>query len=166
MPIVLGHEAAGTIVDVGDGTSRSRIGERVVLSWNPHCGHCFYCDGRGADCVLESAGNERAFRISAEACRAGGSIVWLGKVGIDQDVAFRWGSLMGEKRIIRSSYGGAQTAQDFPFLARLYLEGKLKLDELITRRIALEQIDEGFDDLRMGRAIRTVIVFDGLGDAP
>ncbi|HEX4172559.1 MAG TPA: alcohol dehydrogenase catalytic domain-containing protein, partial [Acetobacteraceae bacterium] len=44
MPIVLGHEAAGTIVDVGDGISRSRIGERVVLSWNPHCGHCFYCD--------------------------------------------------------------------------------------------------------------------------
>ena len=318
-PIVLGHEAAGTIVDVGNGTSRSRIGERVVLSWNPHCGHCFYCDagqpilcetyirlgpkavqldgctrlhrkgapvqtmfymsafaeycivsaqcaipvpsempldracllgcgvltgvgaamrtanlccgetamvigcgavglaaiqgarltgasriiavdlddakltiasglgashtvnasredpvvavkaitcGRGADCVLESAGNERAFRLSAEACRAGGGIVWLGKVGIDQDVAFRWGSLMGEKRITRSSYGGAQTAQDFPFLARLYLEGKLKLDELITRRITLEQINEGFDDLRMGRAIRTVIVFDGLGDGP
>jgi S-(hydroxymethyl)glutathione dehydrogenase/alcohol dehydrogenase len=49
-------------------------------------------------------------------------------------------------------------------LARLYLEAKLKLDELITRRIALEQINEGFDDLRMGRAIRTVIVFDGVGD--
>jgi S-(hydroxymethyl)glutathione dehydrogenase/alcohol dehydrogenase len=120
--------------------------------------------GRGADCVLESAGNERAFRISAEACRAGGRIVWLGKVGVDQDVAFRWGSLMGEKRIIRSSYGGAQTAKDFPFLARLYLKGRLKLDELITRRIALEQINEGFDDLRMGRAIRTVILFDGPGD--
>jgi S-(hydroxymethyl)glutathione dehydrogenase/alcohol dehydrogenase len=51
-------------------------------------------------------------------------------------------------------------------LSRSYLEGKLKLDELITRRIALEQINEGFDDLRMGRAIRTVIVFDGLGHAP
>jgi S-(hydroxymethyl)glutathione dehydrogenase/alcohol dehydrogenase len=123
-------------------------------------------DGRGADCVLESAGNERAFRLSAEACRVGGNIVWLGKVGVDQDVAFRWGSLMGEKRIIRSSYGGAQTAQDFPHLSRSYLEGKLKLDELITRRIALEQINEGFDDLRMGRAIRTVIVFDDLDDAP
>jgi len=69
-----------------------------------------------------------------------------------------------EMQIIRSSYGGAQTAQDFPFLARLYLKGKLKLDELITRRISLEQINEGFDDLRMGRAIRTVIVFDGPGD--
>jgi S-(hydroxymethyl)glutathione dehydrogenase/alcohol dehydrogenase len=314
MPIVLGHEAAGTIAEVGDGVSGSRIGERVVLSWNPHCGHCFYCDagqpilcetytglgpkavhfdgstrlsrsgtpvhtmfylsafaeysivsaqcaipvpaempldracllgcgvltgvggatrggniaygetamvigcgavglaaiqgarfagasqivavdlddaklaistslgathivnaneedpvaavkaitnGRGADCVLESAGNERGFRLSAEACRVGGRIVWLGKVGIDQDVAFRWGSLMGEKRIVRSSYGGAQTAQDFPHLSRSYLDGKLKLDELITRRIALEQINEGFDDLRNGRAIRTVIVFDG-----
>jgi S-(hydroxymethyl)glutathione dehydrogenase/alcohol dehydrogenase len=73
---------------------------------------------------------------------------------------------MGEKRIIRSSYGGAQTAQDFPFLPRLYLNGKLKLDELITRRIALDQINEGFDDLRMGRAIRTVIVFDGPESAP
>ena len=73
---------------------------------------------------------------------------------------------MGEKRIIRSSYGGAQTAQDFPHLSRSYLEGKLKLDELITRRIALEQINEGFDDLRMRRAIRTVIVFDGPGNAP
>jgi S-(hydroxymethyl)glutathione dehydrogenase/alcohol dehydrogenase len=56
--------------------------------------------------------------------------------------------------------------KDFPFLARLYLKGKLKLDELITRRIALEQINEGFDDLRMGRAIRTVIVFEGAGNAP
>jgi S-(hydroxymethyl)glutathione dehydrogenase/alcohol dehydrogenase len=66
---------------------------------------------------------------------------------------------MGEKRITRSSYGGAQTAQDFPILARSYLEGRLKLDELITRRIRLEQINEGFDDLRQGRAIRSVIVF-------
>ena len=62
--------------------------------------------------------------------------------------------------MIRSSYGGAQTAQDFPILARSYLSGDLKLDELITRRIWLEQINEGFADLRAGRAIRTVITFD------
>jgi S-(hydroxymethyl)glutathione dehydrogenase/alcohol dehydrogenase len=120
--------------------------------------------GRGADCVLESAGNERAFRISAEACRLGGEIIWLGKVGLNQPVTFRWGSLMGEKRIKRSSYGGAQTAQDFPLLARSYLNGGLKLDELITRRICLDQINEGFDDLRAGRAIRTVIVFEDTGE--
>src|SRR5271163_442484 len=44
MPIVLGHEAAGVIEDVGPGVAKSRKGERVILSWNPHCGHCFYCD--------------------------------------------------------------------------------------------------------------------------
>src|SRR5262245_8952449 len=44
MPIVLGHEAAGVIVETGAAVERVRTGEHVVLSWNPHCGHCFYCD--------------------------------------------------------------------------------------------------------------------------
>jgi S-(hydroxymethyl)glutathione dehydrogenase / alcohol dehydrogenase len=118
--------------------------------------------GRGADCVLEAAGNEASFRCSVETCRAGGEIVWLGKVGVNQDVSFRWGALMGEKRITRSSYGGARTATDFPELARSYLRGDLKLDGLITQRISLEEINRGFDDLKAGRGIRSVIVF---GDA-
>jgi S-(hydroxymethyl)glutathione dehydrogenase/alcohol dehydrogenase len=118
-------------------------------------------NGRGADCVLEAAGNEASFRCSTEACRLGGQIVWLGKVGVNQVVSFRWGALMGEKRITRSSYGGAQTATDFPALARSYLRGDLKLDGLITQRIALEDINRGFDDLKAGRAIRSVIVFGG-----
>ena len=57
---------------------------------------------------------------------------------------FRWGSLMGEKRIRRSSYGGARPARDFPMLARAYLDGRLKLDELITGRIGLDDINRGF----------------------
>src|SRR5436190_496385 len=44
MPIVLGHEAAGVIEQVGPAVSKVRKGDHVVLSWNPHCGHCFYCD--------------------------------------------------------------------------------------------------------------------------
>jgi S-(hydroxymethyl)glutathione dehydrogenase/alcohol dehydrogenase len=66
---------------------------------------------------------------------------------------------MGEKRIVRSSYGGARPREDFPWLARLQLEGRLKLDELITRRIALEQINDGFDAMRGGQSIREVVVF-------
>jgi S-(hydroxymethyl)glutathione dehydrogenase/alcohol dehydrogenase len=41
MPIVLGHEAAGA---VGPGVDPGPVGERVVLSWNPHCGGCFHCE--------------------------------------------------------------------------------------------------------------------------
>jgi S-(hydroxymethyl)glutathione dehydrogenase/alcohol dehydrogenase len=115
--------------------------------------------GRGADIVLEAAGSPIAFRQSAEAVRAGGQVIWLGKIDVSHDVSFRWGSLMGEKRFRRSSYGGARPQRDFPMLVAAYLDGRLKLDELITARIGLEDINRGFDDLRAGRTIRTVIQF-------
>src|SRR5499427_9274426 len=44
MPIVLGHEAAGVVERVGGNVRGVAVGDHVVLSWNPHCGHCFYCD--------------------------------------------------------------------------------------------------------------------------
>jgi S-(hydroxymethyl)glutathione dehydrogenase/alcohol dehydrogenase len=66
---------------------------------------------------------------------------------------------MGEKRLRRSSYGGARPLRDFPLLAQAYLDGKLKLDELITGRMKLDAINQGFDDLRAGRSIRTVLEF-------
>jgi len=43
LPLVPGHEAAGIVERVGPGVSRVRPGDRVVLSWAPNCGHCFYC---------------------------------------------------------------------------------------------------------------------------
>jgi S-(hydroxymethyl)glutathione dehydrogenase/alcohol dehydrogenase len=117
-------------------------------------------EGRGADCVLECAGHASAFRLSAEIARPGGQIVWLGKINVSEEVAFRWGALMGEKRIVRSSYGGARPRRDFPWLARLYLEGRLKLDELITRRLTLDSINEGFDAMRRNEVVRAVVTFD------
>ena len=76
------------------------------------------------------------------------------------NVAFRWGALMQEKRIRRSSYGDARPSRDFPLLARAYLEGRLMLDELITQRIRLDGISQGFAALKSGQAIRSVVTFD------
>lgn len=117
-------------------------------------------NGRGVDCVIESAGSESAFQLSVEVCRPGGEVIWLGKLGIDQDVTFRWGALMQEKRIRRSSYGNARPSRDFPAFCRQYLDGQLKLDPLITGRVPLHEINDGFDALREKRAIRTVVTFD------
>jgi S-(hydroxymethyl)glutathione dehydrogenase/alcohol dehydrogenase len=113
--------------------------------------------GRGADFVFECAGAEAALQLSLDCTRPGGSLTILGKVNVDKKVSLRFGSMMGERRIVRSSYGGARPRRDFPWLARLYLDGRLKLDELITQRLPLERIDEGFDAMRLGRTLRTVL---------
>jgi S-(hydroxymethyl)glutathione dehydrogenase/alcohol dehydrogenase len=115
--------------------------------------------GRGVDVVIEAAGSALSFRTAVEAVRPGGEVIWLGKVDVESEVAFRWGSLMAEKRIRRSSYGGARPARDFPLLARAYLDGRLFLDELITRHIALAEINDGFAALKSGEAIRSVVMF-------
>jgi S-(hydroxymethyl)glutathione dehydrogenase / alcohol dehydrogenase len=116
--------------------------------------------GRGADYTFEAAGNKEAFRLSVEATRPAGDLVWLGKIAVNDDVAFRWGSLMGEKRIVRSSYGDAMPKRDFPWLVEQYLEGRLLLDELITARIPLDRINEGFAALARGEGVRTVVELD------
>jgi S-(hydroxymethyl)glutathione dehydrogenase/alcohol dehydrogenase len=116
-------------------------------------------DARGADVVIEAAGVPAGFRLSVEAVRPGGQVVWLGKVAVADEVAFRWGSLMQEKRITRSSYGGAKPRTDFPMLARAYLDGKLRLDEMISARIGLAQINDGFAALKRGETVRSVVMF-------
>jgi S-(hydroxymethyl)glutathione dehydrogenase / alcohol dehydrogenase len=116
--------------------------------------------GRGADYVIEAAGRAATFRLAVECARPGGDVVWLGKVNVNEEVSFRWGSLMGERRIVRSSYGDARPRRDFPWLVREYLAGRLQLDPLITRRIALSEINDGFAALARGEGIRTVVMFD------
>ena len=44
LPMVLGHEASGVIEEIGRNVTHLKVGDHVVLSWNPHCGHCFQCD--------------------------------------------------------------------------------------------------------------------------
>ena len=92
-----------------------------------------------------------------EALRPGGQLVILGKTEVNRNVSLRFGSLMGDKRIVRSSYGGARPKRDFPWLAQSYLNGKLKLDELISMRLPLQDINIGFDALAQGNIVRAVI---------
>jgi S-(hydroxymethyl)glutathione dehydrogenase/alcohol dehydrogenase len=62
--------------------------------------------------------------------RPGGNVIWLGKVNVDTEVGFRWGSLMGERAMVRSSYGNARPMRDFPWLVDQYLAGSLKLESM------------------------------------
>ena len=117
--------------------------------------------GRGADAVIEASGVPASLRLLVEAVRPGGQVIWLGKTGVAEQVAFVWGSLMQEKRITRSSHGGARPAQDFPLLARTNLDGRLNLDDTISARIRLEDIKEGVAALTRGETVRSVIMMEG-----
>jgi len=119
--------------------------------------HLELTHGRGADYLFEAAGNPAAFRASLDLVRPGGQVVWLGKLPADADMSFRWSALMGEKRIVRSSYGAARPEHDFPTLAQAYLDGALKLDEYVTSTITLQEINDGLDRLASGQDIRAVI---------
>src|SRR5262249_61661475 len=97
--------------------------------------------GGGVDGGMEAAGSAAGFRMSVEVVRPGGEVVWLGKIDVAKDVAFRWGALMQEKRIRRSSYGEARPARDFPLLGQSYLDGRRMLDEMIPARIGPAGLD-------------------------
>ena len=80
LPAVLGHEAAGEVAAVGSEVTDLAVGDRVVLSWNPHCGRCFYCE-RAQPILCRTVSGQRAARISFRRqtaavlrCRAGASV--------------------------------------------------------------------------------------------
>ncbi len=116
-------------------------------------------DGRYADYVFEAAGSEPAFQSALDATRMGGSLIILGKVDPGRHVSLRFGSMMGEKRIIRSSLGGGCAHDDFHRYAEDYLEGSLELDRLITERMPLSAINQGLEKVGRGELIRGIVTF-------
>jgi S-(hydroxymethyl)glutathione dehydrogenase/alcohol dehydrogenase len=67
--------------------------------------------------------------------------------------------IFGQKEIVGNVFGGYNPHADLPRLLSLYRSGELKLEELVTKRYALEQVNEGYDDLLAGRIMRGMIVF-------
>jgi Zn-dependent alcohol dehydrogenase len=66
----------------------------------------------------------------------------------------------GSRRILGSNYGFADPAADFPRYAAVHLAGRLPIERLIDRRIALDDLEDAFDRLRTGVGLRQVVVFE------
>jgi len=313
LPAIIGHEGAGTVVEIGEGVENLQIGDHVVCSWNPNCGTCFYCDlgqpilcevqkkynsqgvlfdgttrssingkkihyyslvsshaeytvipkqsavkvrkdfpldraallgcavmtgyggavyagqikpessvvvigcgavglsaiqgariagaskiiavdinddklkfaekvgathsinsaqvdpkeycisltdGRGVDCAIEAAGHNETIQQTLESSRPGARIVILGKTPYGVEINLPFYTLMGEREIIRTSYGKSRPRIDFPKLANLYMSGHLLLDEMITKKYKIEDINKGFDALEKGQLARGLIKFE------
>ncbi|NJN81399.1 MAG: Zn-dependent alcohol dehydrogenase [Caldilineaceae bacterium] len=116
--------------------------------------------GRGVDYAFVTVGSPQAVALAISLIRRGGTMVL---VGIPDDKATH--SLLlaqtvwRERRILGSSMGGTRLSTQVPQLVELYQHGRLKLDELISRRYPLEEINEAIADMESGAALRNVIVF-------
>jgi S-(hydroxymethyl)glutathione dehydrogenase / alcohol dehydrogenase len=85
-------------------------------------------------------------------------VVWVGAAPHNQTVTFSAWDLHTEGRIMGSSNGSCHVRRDIPRFLRFAEEGQLDLSALVSRKLRLDQINEAFDSLRAGDAVRSVIV--------
>jgi S-(hydroxymethyl)glutathione dehydrogenase / alcohol dehydrogenase len=115
---------------------------------------------RGADYTFVAVGDTRAVGQALEALAPGGTCVLIGVPETGATVPVDVRPLVTAERVVRGcSYGSARTREDLPRLVSLYLAGKLKIDQLITRRYGLDEANEAFRALAAGELARGLIVF-------
>ena len=114
----------------------------------------------GVEYAFEMAGAIAAMELAWRITRRGGSTISAGLPHPDKRFALPPVQLVAEERTLRGSYiGSAVPARDIPRYIDLYRRGKLPVDRLMGERLALEDINLGFDRLASGHALRDVVVF-------
>lgn len=117
--------------------------------------------GVRAPIVIEAAGNARAFETAVASTAPGGKTITVGLPSPGARSSISPLTLVAEARTIIGSYlGSAVPARDIPIYEDLWRRGKLPVEKLISSTIALEDINQGMDELAAGNAIRQVIMFD------
>jgi S-(hydroxymethyl)glutathione dehydrogenase/alcohol dehydrogenase len=116
--------------------------------------------GVGVDHGIEVVGKPAAVRAAYDATRRGGKVTLVGAAGIEESVSFPALSLMADGKTIRGSvYGASDPARDIPVLADLVRRGRLDLEALVTRRIAINDVEQAFTDMAAGHGARSLVCF-------
>jgi S-(hydroxymethyl)glutathione dehydrogenase / alcohol dehydrogenase len=114
--------------------------------------------GQGFDYGFEVIGLPSTIRATYDAVRRGGTATIVGMGGADKMVEFNAFELFfNEKKLLGSLYGSADVRTEFHRLIRLWRNGRLDLEGLITKTGTLDDVNQAFDDMKAGRVIRTVI---------
>jgi S-(hydroxymethyl)glutathione dehydrogenase/alcohol dehydrogenase len=114
----------------------------------------------GVDHAFECIGLARTAEQAVAMLSMGGTATILGVMPEGEEFRVSGALLLLERRIHGSFLGSNQFPVDMPRLVDFYMKGHLKLDQLISRRLRLDQINEGFAEMKTGAVARSVIVFD------
>jgi Zn-dependent alcohol dehydrogenase len=116
--------------------------------------------GRGVDYVFVTVGAKAAFTQAFSLAARSGTIVVVGMPATGVTVPVDPGDIAHHNlRVLGSKMGGAHIQADIPKLVSLYQQGRLKLDELVSGRYALSQINDAMASAKSGQALRNVIMF-------
>ena len=114
----------------------------------------------GADYSFECIGNVDVMRQALECCHKGwGVSVIIGVAGAGQEIKTRPFQLVTGRVWKGTAFGGAKGRRDVPKIVDWYMDGKINIDDLITHKLKLADINEGFDLMHAGKSIRSVVVF-------
>lgn len=115
--------------------------------------------GRGAEVVLETVGNADVLGQAYAATARGGTTVTVGLPHPDRMLSFPAVSLVAEERTLKGSYlGSCVPARDIPRFIALHRAGRLPVEQLLTHRIGLDELNPAFDRLARGEGVRQVVV--------
>nr|WP_298725230.1 S-(hydroxymethyl)glutathione dehydrogenase/class III alcohol dehydrogenase [uncultured Steroidobacter sp.] len=114
----------------------------------------------GADYSFECVGNVDLMRQALECCHRGwGVSVIIGVAGAGQEIRTRPFQLVTGRVWKGSAFGGARGRTDVPKIVDWYMDGKIRIDELITHQMPIERINDAFDLMHKGESIRSVAIF-------
>jgi S-(hydroxymethyl)glutathione dehydrogenase / alcohol dehydrogenase len=117
--------------------------------------------GRGVDHAIEAVGLTHLQEMGFAAIRPGGTLTLAGLSPMGTGTNFPGAIITRQEKVIKGSYYGTVNARrDFPLLLDWYAAGKLKLDELVSQRYRLDEINAAYDRMLSGEVARGVIVFD------
>jgi S-(hydroxymethyl)glutathione dehydrogenase/alcohol dehydrogenase len=131
----------------------SELGDELVP-------HLVDLTGGGADYSFECIGNVEVMRQALECCHKGwGESIIIGVAGAGQEISTRPFQLVTGRVWRGTAFGGARGRTDVPRIVDWYMEGRIKIDDLITHTLSLEEINHGFDLMHAGESIRSVVVY-------
>jgi S-(hydroxymethyl)glutathione dehydrogenase/alcohol dehydrogenase len=122
--------------------------------------HLVELTGGGADYSFECIGNVEVMRQALECCHRGwGESIIIGVAGAGQEIRTRPFQLVTGRVWRGTAFGGARGRTDVPRIVDWYMDGKIRIDPLITHVLPLERINEAFELMHAGKSIRTVVTF-------
>lgn len=116
--------------------------------------------GGGVDYAFEAIGLKKAAEQAFNALKSGGTATVIGMIPVGQKVELDGYMFLTERKLQGSNMGSNRFRIDMPRYLDFYLQGRLKLDEMISRRGKLEDVNEAFRAMKAGEVARTVLMFE------